>query len=90
MYKKFYFSYWFLKNQIFSLFPIVKLKPNHAEICRVGNLEPNFQQVPLVQFFLKFSQYCCKMSIIQIQQRKVKNILLEKKFKKNHFSIEIA
>ena len=51
MYKIFYSSHWFLKSQIFSLFPIVKMKPNHAEIYRVGNLEPNFQQVPLVQFF---------------------------------------
>ena len=51
MYKKNYSSHWFLKNQIFSLFPIVKMKPNHAEIYREGNLEPNFQQVPLVQFF---------------------------------------
>ena len=40
-----------LKKQIFSLFPIVKMKLNHAEIYREGNLEPNFQQVPLVQFF---------------------------------------
>ena len=51
VYKKFYSSYWFLTNQIFSLFPFVKMKPNHAEICRVGNLETNFQQVPLVKFF---------------------------------------
>ena len=51
MYKKICSSHEFLKNQIFSLFPIVKMKPNHAEIYRVGNLEPNFQQVPRVQFF---------------------------------------
>ena len=42
MYKKFYSSHWFLKNQIFSLFPIVKMKQNHAEVCRVGNLEQDF------------------------------------------------
>ena len=54
------------------------MKPNHAEIYGVGNLEPNFQQVSLVQFFLKFLQYCCKTSVIQIQQRKVKNIFLDK------------
>ena len=41
----------FLKNQIFSVFPIVKTKPNHAEICKVGNLEPDFQLVSFVQFF---------------------------------------
>ena len=51
MYKKFYSSHWVLKNQIFSLFPIVKMNANYAEICRVGNLEPGFQQVPLDQFF---------------------------------------
>ena len=57
----------FFLNQIFSLFPIVKMNSNYAEICRVGNLEADFQQVLLVHFFLKFSQYCCQTSIIQIQ-----------------------
>ena len=75
------------------------MKPNHAEIYRVGNLEPDFQQVTLIQFFPKFSQYCCERSIIQIQQRKVKTIFLDKnskkkkkkkKKKKNHFTIENA
>ena len=51
MHKKFYSSDWFLKNQIFSLSPIVKMNANYAEICRVGNLEADFQQVPLVKFF---------------------------------------
>ena len=51
MHKKFYSSHCFLKNQVFSLFPIVKMNANYAEICRVGNLEADFQQVPLVQFF---------------------------------------
>ena len=74
MYKKFYSSHWFLNNQIFLLFSIVKMKPNHAEICRVGNIEPDFQQLPLVDFFLKFSQYWYETSIIQTKQRKVKNI----------------
>ena len=64
MRKKFYSSKWFLKNPVFSLFPIVKMNENYAEICRVGNLEADFQQVLLVQFFLKFSQYCCETSII--------------------------
>ena len=74
MCKKFYSGQCFFKNPIFSLFPIVKMNENYAEICRVGNLEADFQQVLLVQFFLKFSQYCCETSIIQIQQRNVKNI----------------
>ena len=51
MLKKFYSSHWFLKNQIFSLFPIVKMNARYAEICRVGNLGADFQQVQLVQFF---------------------------------------
>ena len=49
----------------------------NAEICRVGNLEPNFQQIPH-SIFPKFSQYYCKTSIIQILQRKVKTIFLDK------------
>ena len=36
-------SHWFLKDQIFSLFTIVKMNANYAEICRVGNLEADFQ-----------------------------------------------
>ena len=47
----FYCSRWFLKNQMFSLFPIVKMNAYYAEIYKVGNLEADFQQVPLVQFF---------------------------------------
>ena len=71
MHKKFYSSPYFLKNQIFSLFPIVKMNANYAEICRIGNLETDFQR-PACSFFLKFSQYCSETLIIQIQQRKQK------------------
>ena len=79
MYKKFYSSHWFLKKKsnIFT-FSHSKNETKHAEICREGNLGPDFQQVQLVffffffVFFLKFSQYCCETSKIQIQQRKVK------------------
>ena len=53
MYKKFYSKHCFLKNQI-SLFPIVKMNANYAEICRVGNLEADFQQVLLVRFLFVF------------------------------------
>ena len=28
-----------------------QIRYNYAEICRVGKLEANFQQVPLVQIF---------------------------------------
>ena len=48
-----------LKNLIFSLFPMVKMNANYTEICRVGNLEADFQQVPFVQFcsiFLKLDK----------------------------------
>ena len=51
MYKQFNSSHWFLKKSNILLFPIVKMKPNNAEIYRVGNFEPYFQHVPLVQFF---------------------------------------
>ena len=27
------------------------MNANYAEICRVGNLEADFQQVPLIQFY---------------------------------------
>ena len=61
------------------------MNANYVEVCRVGNLEADFQRFPLVHFFLKISQYCCETSIIQIQQRKVKNIFLVKLSKnKNH------
>ena len=51
MHKKFYSRQWFLKIQIFSLFPIVEIDANYAEICRVGHLEADFQQVPLDHLF---------------------------------------
>ena len=50
----------------------------------VGKLEADFQQVLLVNFFLEFSQYCCETSIIQIQQRKAKNIFSDKNLKKKN------
>ena len=60
MHKKFYSNHWFLKNQIFSLFPIVKMNANYAGICRVGKLEADFQQVPLVQFYRNFHSIVVK------------------------------
>ena len=51
MHIKFYSSQWCLKNKIFLFFPIVKMNANYAEICSVGNLEADFQHIPLVQFF---------------------------------------
>ena len=61
---------------------MVKMNANYAEICRVGNLEVDFQQVLLVHFFLKFSQCCCETSIIKIQKRKIKKYFLRQKIKK--------
>ena len=60
MHKKLYSIHWILKNRIFSLFPIVKMNANFAEICRVDNLEADFQQVPLVQFFCNFHNIVVK------------------------------
>ena len=48
-----YSSHCFLKNQIFSLFPIVKMNANYAEICRVGNLEADFLTNFACSIFLK-------------------------------------
>ena len=47
-------------NQIFSLFSIVKMNTNYAVICRVGNLEADFQEFPLVQLFLNFHNIVVK------------------------------
>ena len=41
----------FLKKSTISTFPIVKINVDYAEICRVGNTEADFQQVPLVKVF---------------------------------------
>ena len=82
MHKQFYSNHWFLKNQIFSLFPIVKMNTIYAEICRVGNLDADFQQAALVQFFCKFHNIVVK-SIIQILQRNMKTIVLIKNSKKS-------
>ena len=60
MRKKFDSSQCFFKNPIFPLFPIVKMNENYAEICRVGNLEADFQQVLLVQFFWNFHNIVVK------------------------------
>ena len=39
---------------------MVKMNANYAEICRVGNLEADFQQVPLVQIFWNFHNIIMK------------------------------
>ena len=50
----------FKKNQIFSLFPIVKMNANYEEICMVGNFEADFQQVLPLQFFWNFHNIVVK------------------------------
>ena len=47
---------------------------NYAEIGQVGNLKADFSTSFACSIFLKFSQYCCETSIIQIQQRRIKTI----------------
>ena len=89
MNKRFYSSHWFLKNQIFSLFPIANINANRAEICRV-NLGQIFNKFWFLSF-MKFSQYCSETSIIQILQRTVKIYILRQKLKKkNHLIIEFT
>ena len=68
MHEKFYSRRWFLKNQIFSLFPIVKMTANYAEINRVGNFEADFQQVPLVQFFWNFHSIVVKHQLFKFSK----------------------
>ena len=88
MHKKFYSSHWFLKNQVFSFFPIVKVNANYAEICRLGG--GRFSTSSACSVFLKFSQYFCETSVIQIQQTKVKKYFRRQKLKKDLFTIEIV
>ena len=45
---KFYSCHWFINIKYFHFFSIVKLNVTYAVICRVDNLEADFQQVPLV------------------------------------------
>ena len=42
------------KNSIIFIFPIVKMSAKYAKIDRVGSLNEDFQQVPLVQTFWNF------------------------------------
>ena len=54
------FFFCFFLNQIFLFFPMVKTNANYAEICKIGKLEADFQQVSLVHFFLKFHNVVVK------------------------------
>ena len=61
------------------VFLTVKMNANYAEICRVGKFRDRFSTSSVCSIFLKCSQYCCKASKIQIQQKKVKNVFVDKK-----------
>ena len=60
MHKKFYPSHWFLKLQIFSLFPIVKMNANFAEICGIGNVEAD-----LTFILLHCIWYQCRVAAVE-------------------------
>ena len=70
-------------QKVFFLLGALHRRSNFA------NFWDRFSPSSACSIFLKFSQCCCETSIIQIQQRKRKNIFWEKKLK-NHFTIEIA
>ena len=55
MHKNFNSSYWFLNNKIFSLFFHSEVNASYAEICKIGILEADFQQVPLFKFSENFT-----------------------------------
>ena len=43
---------------------------NYAEICRVGNLEADFQQVSLVQLFWNFHNIVVKRQLFKFSKEK--------------------
>ena len=59
--------FWLLvkKKTNILFFPVVIMAVKYAKIDRVGSLNADFKQVPLIQTFLKCSQYCYGASIIQ-------------------------
>ena len=60
MHKKFYASHLFFFKIKQHTFPIVRMNANYAEICRVDNLEADFQQVVLVHLFCNFHNIVVK------------------------------
>ena len=46
------------------------MNANYAEICRVGNLEADFQQVRLVQFFWNFHNIIVKLQKFKFSKEK--------------------
>ena len=58
------------------------MSANYAEICRIGNLEAEFQQIPLVQFSEIFTILLQNISNLN-SVKKSKNIFLNKNSKKS-------
>ena len=46
------------------------MNEKYAEICRVSNLEADFQQVPLVQFFWNFHNIVVKHQYFKFSKEK--------------------
>ena len=68
---------------MFSLFPIVKMNANYAEICRVGNLKAHFQQIPLVHFFWNFHNIAVKHQYFKVSEKKSWEYFLRQKLQKS-------
>ena len=62
--------FFFKNKQIYSLFPILKMAANYAEICKVGKLEAGFQQVPFGQIFRNFHNIVVKYQQLKISKEK--------------------
>ena len=59
-----------LKNEIFSLFPIVKMATNYVQISKVDSLEAGFQNVPFVYVFCYFHNIVVKHQQLKISKEK--------------------
>ena len=74
-------SWGFLINQIFSLFPIVKMNANYAEICRVGNMVVIFNKFRLFIFSKIFTILLLNINNLK-SAKKSKKYFLRQKFQK--------
>ena len=46
------------------------MNANYAEICRIGNLEADFEQVPFVPFFRDFHNIAVKHQLFKFSKAK--------------------
>ena len=44
------------------------MKANYTEICRIGNLEADFQKVTFVQFFWNFQNIVVKYQLFKFEE----------------------